>query len=166
MYLLHNIGDRKLGSNYNTLEEITDSEGPLSFDGVYMNVFDHASILEGRDVTLFIMGVFVGGDNSFDAGQRFESLCDWNELMAMAIYYGHRLGWHTWSHPDLTLVNDEELARQVRPPFPMEDFAYPYGKFDARVQAAVRAAGFKRAWGAGPHHDDTDFGLRRDYLNW
>jgi peptidoglycan/xylan/chitin deacetylase (PgdA/CDA1 family) len=67
-------------------------------------------------------------------------------------------GWeidaHTLSHPDLTAVGAARLRREVagsgdeiaerlgvRPAF----FCYPYGHVDARVEAAVRAAGYLAA---------------------
>jgi peptidoglycan/xylan/chitin deacetylase (PgdA/CDA1 family) len=67
-------------------------------------------------------------------------------------------GWevdaHSLTHPDLTRVGAVRLQREVagsraalRRAFdvPANFFAYPYGRFDATVQAAVRAAGFVAA---------------------
>ncbi|MDX6696779.1 MAG: hypothetical protein QOE65_176 [Solirubrobacteraceae bacterium] len=69
-----------------------------------------------------------------------------------------RAGWevdaHTYSHPDLTTVDDAglrheiadaraELRRTYR--VPVNFFCYPAGRFDARVVAAVRAAGYAGA---------------------
>lgn len=69
-----------------------------------------------------------------------------------------RAGWevdaHTFTHPDLTTVDPARLAREVggsrrwiRRMFhvPCEAFAYPAGRYDAAVVAAVRAAGFRAA---------------------
>lgn len=72
---------------------------------------------------------------------------------------GHRLGFHTRDHPVLTRLNPVELneavtagldavaaaaARDVRA------FAYPYGISDARVRAAVAAAGFVQGFTTEP----------------
>lgn len=134
-----------MNGNYNTREEILACSDPLSFDGIYLNVWENRDVLKGKDVILYVMGNYVGKDNSFDKPMPLEKYCDWNQIMDLVVNYGCKLGWHTWSHPDLRTLSDEELAREVKPPFPMESFAYPYGYFDERVIKAVKAAGFKEA---------------------
>jgi peptidoglycan/xylan/chitin deacetylase (PgdA/CDA1 family) len=74
-------------------------------------------------------------------------------------------GWeidaHTMTHPDLTSVGARELRYEVagsrayirrRFRVPVSFFCYPAGRFDRRVIAAVRAAGYRAA-------TTTDFGL-------
>jgi hypothetical protein len=162
--LLHNVTTgAKVNSNYNTREEILAARGPLTFDGIYRNVYENRDLLEGKDVTLFVMGSYVGKDNAFDVGMPLERLCDWNEIMELVTDFGCKLGWHTWTHPDLTKVSPEVLKREVTPPFPMERFAYPYGRYNAAVIAAVRAAGFSDAWSV-TQGNDTPFQRRRRYL--
>jgi peptidoglycan/xylan/chitin deacetylase (PgdA/CDA1 family) len=69
-----------------------------------------------------------------------------------------RDGWeidaHTLTHPDLTTVGAAQLQREVagsrawlRHAFgvPVAFFAYPAGRYDARAEAAVRAAGYDGA---------------------
>jgi peptidoglycan/xylan/chitin deacetylase (PgdA/CDA1 family) len=69
-----------------------------------------------------------------------------------------RAGWevdsHTLTHPDLTTLPDTRLRDElvqsrafIRRHFhvPVEFFCYPAGRFDARVVAAVKAAGYKAA---------------------
>jgi peptidoglycan/xylan/chitin deacetylase (PgdA/CDA1 family) len=64
-------------------------------------------------------------------------------------------GWevdaHTISHPDLTTLDDSQLQQevagsrqQIRQQYgvPVDFFCYPAGRFDDRVIAAVKAAGF------------------------
>lgn len=64
-------------------------------------------------------------------------------------------GWeidaHTLTHPDLTTVGDRQLTREVAGSrrelrrlfaIPVDFFCYPGGRYDRRVIAAVRAAGF------------------------
>jgi peptidoglycan/xylan/chitin deacetylase (PgdA/CDA1 family) len=76
-------------------------------------------------------------------------------------------GWeidaHTLTHPDLTAVDDRRLWREVdgsrttlRRMFhvPVDFFCYPSGRYDDRVVAAVRRAGFLGA-------TTTNFGLAR-----
>lgn len=85
-------------------------------------------------------------------------------------------GWevdsHTLTHPDLTGVTDEQLEREVagskrvlerRFHVPVEFFCYPSGRFDARVVAAVRRAGYLGATGTleGLARPNELFALRR-----
>ena len=64
---------------------------------------------------------------------------------------GWELGAHTITHPDLTTLSDQALTREVegskreieqRFGVKVRFFCYPSGRFDPRVVAAVRAAGF------------------------
>lgn len=164
MILLHNIGAR-VNSNYNTPQEILMCQEPLSFDGIYRNVLENKHILKGKDITLFIGGNTVGGDNSFDAPMPLERFCDWNEIMQLIIELDCKVGWHTWSHRDLTLIPIEEVYKEIKPPFPMDYFAYPYGKWNAEVAEAVRNMGYKKAYSV-TQGDGTQFALNRKYLNW
>ena len=67
-------------------------------------------------------------------------------------------GWevdsHTIDHPDLTTVSDARLAYELvasrhaiarRFGVDPEFFCYPYGRYDARVEAAVARAGHRAA---------------------
>jgi peptidoglycan/xylan/chitin deacetylase (PgdA/CDA1 family) len=64
-------------------------------------------------------------------------------------------GWevdsHTFTHPDLTTITDRALVREIATSrawihgvlkVPVRFFCYPSGRFDARVVAAVRRAGY------------------------
>lgn len=108
------------------------------------------------------MGNYIGKDNSFDVGMPLERLCTMNEIMLMASN-GAKIGWHTWSHRDLTKLSDEELEKEVTPIFPMKYFAYPYGKFNDMVIEAVKKAGFEEAWSV-TEGDDSQFQRLRRYL--
>jgi hypothetical protein len=136
---------------------------PLSFDGVYLNVYNNRDILYGKDITLFVMGAYVGGDNSFNENQPFEYLCDWGEIISLCETFNCKLGFHSWTHRDLTTLNDEELKKEVTPPFFMKYFAYPHGKFDDRVIEAVRKAGYEEAWSV-TDGDDSPYQRLRRYL--
>ena len=86
---------------------------------------------------------------------------------------GWELASHTFTHPDLRTVDPVRLEREVAGSraslaaafgVPVDFFCYPYGRFDATVQAAVRAAGYKAATttrrGAASPQDDP-FALDR-----
>jgi peptidoglycan/xylan/chitin deacetylase (PgdA/CDA1 family) len=80
---------------------------------------------------------------------------------------GWELDAHTLTHPDLTTVDPARLHREVagsrqwlRRAFgvPVAFFCYPAGRYDARTEAAVRAAGYDGATTtqpgvASPHSD-------------
>lgn len=66
-----------------------------------------------------------------------------------------RAGWeidsHTFTHPDLRTVGDAQLLREVSTSrkwlqrmfhIPVPAFCYPFGFYDARVEAAVARAGY------------------------
>ena len=100
--------------------------------------------------TVFVVSSFVGRDNRWPtqpAGiARFE-LMDWKELEELRAA-GAELGGHTANHADLRGLDDTELARELddsrraledRLRSPVRHFAYPYGRFDERALARVRA---------------------------
>jgi peptidoglycan/xylan/chitin deacetylase (PgdA/CDA1 family) len=64
----------------------------------------------------------------------------------MCSKYSFSIGWHTWSHPDLTKLSKEEIIKEITPPRPMKYFAYPYGNFNHLVIQCVKEAGYEKAW--------------------
>lgn len=167
MILLHNI---KAGptSNYDAPEAVEaylrEHPGvPVSCDGVYRSVFEHRDLLQGHDVTLFIIGSHVGGNNHWDHAQPFEMFCSWFELLVMERNHDFEIGWHTWTHRRLTDLTDDELLVEVTPPWPMRRFAYPYGVFDERTVEAVRRAGFTEAYTTN-RGDGSAYQQRRIHL--
>ncbi len=78
----------------------------------------------------------------------------WDELREHADR-GVRIGSHAVSHPHLTRLSDDELRDELgdsKAEIESElgrrcpELAYPYGEHDERVRAAVRAAGYDRAY--------------------
>jgi hypothetical protein len=146
--LLHNIGDIK-HINYNTRGQIIKhSDQQLGFDGVYLNVYENQDILESKSGIFFVMGDFVGKDNRFDLKHvpRLEKYCTWDQIHEMCDKYDFEIGWHTWSHPDLTKLSRGEIIKEITPPWKMEYFAYPHGKFNQLVIDCVKEVGYKYAW--------------------
>jgi peptidoglycan/xylan/chitin deacetylase (PgdA/CDA1 family) len=83
--------------------------------------------------------------------------------------YDFKMGWHTWGHPDLTQVSRHEMVQQITPPFPMDYFAYPYGRYNKVVLDCVQQAGFKEAWSVNQgsmNENDPDYIFKqfRPYL--
>lgn len=96
---------------------------------------------------------------------------DWEELQAW-VAAGMSVGGHTCTHPQLAVLDEQTLQREIteckrtleeRLQTRADAFAYPFGTrqdFDARCEAAVRAAGFRVAfanwpgnarWARGPY---------------
>jgi peptidoglycan/xylan/chitin deacetylase (PgdA/CDA1 family) len=117
----------------------------LSFDDGYLSDYTHA-----RPVlrSLGWPGVLNLEVNNVRSG----------DLTAREVRGLIRAGWevdsHTLTHPDLRTLTDAELRRElvdsrafIRRHFhvPASYFCYPAGRYDARVVAAVRAAGYRAA---------------------
>ena len=170
MRLLHNIGNIR-HSNYNTREQVLNSNEPLGFDGIYLNVYENKDILKDKTGIFFVMGNFIGGDNSFDLQYvpKLEKYCTWEQINEMCDEYNFEIGWHTWSHPDLTLLKKDEIIKEITPPFPMKYFAYPYGKFNDLAIECVKEMGYEKAWSVtqgsrNPEDKDHNYKIYRPYL--
>ncbi len=118
----------------------------ITFDDSTAGQWDAAAALDARGMK----GVFfvITGNSQLSPDQ----------LRSLAAR-GDEIESHTVSHPDLTKVSDAELSFQLTQSKatlegilgqPVHFVAYPYGQNDARVQAAVAAAGYSAgiaAWG-------------------
>lgn len=147
----------------------------MSFDGVYSNVYQNLfteSMIEtfkfkksqNRKI-LFVMGKWVGQTNSFDAGQKIETLCTWEQIMELSFYCGFEVGYHGFSHLNLCSLTESEIRAEIAPPCPMKSFAYPYGRCDERVAKIVESMGYEEAWSVY-EGDGSQFQKHRKYLNW
>jgi len=123
----------------------------ITFDDAYEGVHRFAlPILQrlGFRATVYVVASCIGGGNQWDqakgmsglATMRVEQLHDW-------IKAGFDLGSHSTTHPDLTAVSDGQLETEIADSAKTlaeaagsapVSFAYPHGKLDDRVVAAVR----------------------------
>ena len=170
MVLAHNIGTEN-HSNYHTREQILACKDLIGFDGIYKNVYDNRDVLVGKSGVFFVMGDYVGKDNSFDLAHvpKLEKYCTWDEIHEMADTLKFAIGWHTWSHPDLTKLSRTEIMQEITPPFPMKYVAYPYGNFNNLVIDCVKEAGYEMAWSVtqgsqNPNEEDWTYKIYRPYL--
>lgn len=174
MKIAHNIGTIK-DPNYNTREEIIACQEEIGFDGIYENVYHNMDVLEGKKGIFFIMGHFVGGDNTFDIKNvpQYERYCTLDQIMEMCEKYDFELGWHTWNHPDLTkFYNRRQIMEELVLPDWLPNckhFAYPYGKFNDLVIQCVKDAGFEKAWSVtqgsrNPNEKDHNFKIYRNHI--
>lgn len=118
----------------------------LTFDDGYEDFYSQAYPvlrLHNFRAVAYVVSGFIGRSSNLSAAQI-------KELDA----YGIEIGAHTVDHVDLTQSTAGGLAYEVKGSkdtlevllgHPVPDFCYPSGKFDARVVAAVQAAGFQSA---------------------
>lgn len=172
MKLAHNIGNYH-HSNYNTREQILSCQEPIGFDGIYLNVYENQDVLVGKSGIMFVMGDFFGKDNRFDLAHvpALEHYCTLEQVQELCDKYDFELGWHTWSHRDLTKLSKDEIMYEVTAPFACKHFAYPYGTFNQLVIDCVKAAGYEKGWSVtqgsrNPNDPDYNFKIYRDYIGW
>jgi peptidoglycan/xylan/chitin deacetylase (PgdA/CDA1 family) len=135
----------------------------ITFDDAYRSVVTLAlPLLEaaGFPATVFVPTDHAGserpmswpGISQWHGGPHEAELtpASWEELARLA-QAGWEVGSHTCSHPRLTTVGDEALARELEDSRAAvaqrlgecPSIAYPYGDVDDRVVAAARAAGYR-----------------------
>lgn len=159
----------------------------VTFDDAYADIDDAIRLLErlGIPATVFAATGFADEGRPLDVPELADeavkqpdrlATLNWDRLRDLA-ERGVTIGSHTINHPHLPTLSDVELDRELgESRARMEDelgppcslFAYPYGEHDARVQAAVRRAGYDAAFalwtGASPRNR---FALPRvDLYRW
>jgi peptidoglycan/xylan/chitin deacetylase (PgdA/CDA1 family) len=99
----------------------------------------------GMEATFFVNSATIGSNPSHMTWQQLKNLyADGNEIAG-----------HTMTHPHLPTSDPDEAGRQIcydrnnllAHGFPVTDFAYPYGEFNAHTVAMVRDCGFNSARG-------------------
>jgi peptidoglycan/xylan/chitin deacetylase (PgdA/CDA1 family) len=125
----------------------------LTFDDAYLSALTHGlEILRELNLpaTFYAVPNLVGKSSEWD-GERARPLADW-DLLTVADEEGQRVGNHTWSHPDLSLLSLEEQMKEwesaqerlVREGLEPVSGCYPYGKGNA---TSAEALGRVCAWG-------------------
>jgi heparosan-N-sulfate-glucuronate 5-epimerase len=154
--------------------EVAAKTVAVTFDDGFRSVFEHAfPVLSefGLPATIFVPAGLMGtgapmGWQGIDRwlGTEWENElrpATWDELRQL-----HDAGWeiasHTWSHARLPQLDDDTLATELvrsrercaeEMGGPCETLAYPYGDYDARVQAMARDAGYAAAASIHPGPD-------------
>ena len=65
--VIHNIGDLK-HPNYTSLDKVLKQDS-ICFDDCYYNVYEHREAWKGKNVILFVIGDYMGKDNSWNIGK-------------------------------------------------------------------------------------------------
>lgn len=98
---------------------------------------------------------------------------DWNQVRSLHAA-GQRIGAHGWSHTLLTHCDDNMLATELQTSrLTLEDklgaavatMSLPGGRFDQRVLAACRAAGYAHVFTSIPHAESADLPFLVGRLN-
>lgn len=148
----------------------------LTFDDGCRCFAEHALpelAARGMTATVFAVGDELGGENRWDhdAGERREELMSAAELRQIA-EQGIEVGSHGRIHLDLTTCSPEELEAETAGSrrdlaaalgAPVLTFSYPYGRWNERARAAVRAAGYEAAVSIEGH---GPAGVREDEHSW
>jgi peptidoglycan/xylan/chitin deacetylase (PgdA/CDA1 family) len=139
----------------------------ISFDDGSRGWYVHAYPLLRRHDWVGTMNVAVNHLNRWDLPVRW---------VRRLIADGWELASHTLTHPDLTQLSGSELHREVAGSrarlqrlfgLPVNFFCYPAGRYDSRVVAAVRRAGYLGATTTveGLADPAVPFALRRIRVN-
>lgn len=147
----------------------------LTFDDGYADFLTAALPVlrrNGCNATLFVLPGRPGGHNVWDPlGPRKPLLTV--DGIRRAAAEGVEVGSHGLTHVDLTAADDAELTAEVTGSrtllteltgLPVDGFCYPYGSLDARVVAAVRAAGYAYGCAIAPGPLTSPHALPRVYI--
>lgn len=130
----------------------------LTFDDGYLdNVTDALPILReyGFTATCFVVAGHIADHNAWDADQLNvrKPLMSGDDI-ALWRAEGNEIGSHTLTHPRLTVIDDEVLARELAGSkallerltgAPVRHLCYPYGDESLHVREATAAAGYECA---------------------
>ena len=152
--VFHRIGVYSPQDFTNPIEQILAFEGTVTFDGIYVSVFEHRGQLAKRKPLLFISGDQIGR----------EGFCNKEQLLELKAL-GFTLGWHGWSHRRLNEIDDEQKRLELRRPDWVEPmYAYPHGDFDDRSIMALKAYGYERAYSTTQGESDNEYAIIRQYI--
>jgi peptidoglycan/xylan/chitin deacetylase (PgdA/CDA1 family) len=127
----------------------------LTFDDGLDNQYQVRGMLaqNGLHATFYIVSGEVGTTGELT----------WDQIGQLAAD-GNEIGGHTLTHPDLTTLTTDQATHEVCDDrqalishgYTVTDFAYPYGAYNASVEAIVQSCGYssaRRAWGLCPVAD-------------
>lgn len=169
----------------------------LTFDDGFENLFHHAFPVlrrEGMPATVFLVAQTLAPDGHavdwVDEPPRFPlTTLKLDQVLEMQ-EAGCRFESHTYSHPDLTKLSDQECRRELEASrvlledllrHSVQGLAYPFGYHDNRVCRLAEQAGFSYAVGtsqrkvrvgryavprAGIYRDDDLIALRIKSSSW
>ncbi|MGW1287842.1 polysaccharide deacetylase family protein [Streptomyces sp. NPDC002586] len=148
----------------------------LTFDDGYADFVTCALPVLRRwhcGATVFVVAGRLGGENDWELSgprKRLLGADDIRQLVALGI----EVASHGLTHSDLTRLPDDVLHAEVHGSRALlaelagqdiRGFCYPYGRLDARVGAAVHAAGYRYACAVAPGPENAgDLALPRIHI--
>lgn len=151
--VFHRIGEPSEDHFTNSIEQILDYDGQITFDGAYDSLWKHREKLAEKDPVLFVQGNTVGE----------EGILSWTQITELDTM-GWIIGWHGWTHRRLPELSDQAVIKELTPSNPMfKLYAYPHGDFDERTKKLVEQMGYLRGYST-TQGDDSDFAIRREYI--
>lgn len=145
----------------------------ITFDDGWADFYDNAfPILKefGYSATVFIITDYVGQTSRWDYRQRMH--LNWDQIKELA-GEGIEFGSHGAGHVDLRKLDDDALEYETagskkiiedKLGRPVDYFSYPFGRFDARVRAAVENAGYEKAFSLSTGEDEFAISRSSVYL--
>ena len=151
-------------------EEILDKypNAEIQFDDGRTGVYQFAlPILKKRNrkATIFLVPYFIFGKAS--EKEKYSLFLNFQQIKEL-INEGWELGSHSYSHSNLTILNDEELLKEmtlsknfIETSFKVNvnKFAYPFGEVDARV-AEIAKRFYSKCYSL-----DSDLGIKRELIS-
>lgn len=149
-----------IGDLVENVDPLPPSPIVFTFDDSYESVYTHGFPLMkdfGFRATVFVIAGYVGRSNAWDVnlgGLRFVHL-SWDQIREL-VQAGFEIASHTFTHPDLTRVDEKRLVDELeRSKKMLEDrfgisvpfIAFPFGKANATVLRACRRAGYTHGIG-------------------
>ncbi len=139
----------------------------LTFDDGHISNFEHAlPVLQSRGLTAHFF--ITAGWTATKPGYM-----GWEELRSLHAA-GQRIGAHGWSHTLLTHCAGKELEKELRGArmlledklgTPITTMSLPGGRYNQRVLAACRAAGYSMVFSSEPRAELVPAGYRIGRLN-
>lgn len=137
----------------------------ITFDDGFAGLLRHAlPLLAKRNwpATVFLVSGLIGQHDQWTTREfgaaGANALLDRSQIAEM-VRHGIEFHSHSRMHSDLTQLDDAALEAEVRGSrvdlqqllgTAVDYFAYPFGRFDHRVRAAVQAAGYRLAFSVNP----------------
>lgn len=142
---------RQFHSDFN---QTSEPLAAVTFDDGLRDNFEHAyPVLEsmGLKGTFFITTGYIGED--FTPRNGHPPMMNEQQIQELS-RYGHEIGAHSVSHPDLKNLSEKELNEEVTHSQntlaelvegPVTSFAYPSGHYSQNVVECLEKSGFERA---------------------